>query len=395
MEKRKERRDESVLCINCITGKTEAISFRDHEVKHIAESEGKENNLLFSGPGLIDLQINGINGIDFNDPALTGEEIINATHYLLSKGITTFLPTVITNSDENILKIVRTIYNACQSDRLVNDCIWGIHLEGPFISPAPGARGAHDESYIKPPDWDLFNRIQEAAGGKIKLITLAPEWEGSDAFIAKCRSRGVLVSIGHSMANTEQIASAVKAGALLSTHLGNAVPLLLPRHPNILWDQLAAGELYACIITDGVHIPDSFIKVVMKVKGKSTIITSDATRFTGMAPGEYRSHIGDTVILDKDKRISLKSTPGLLAGSAKSLLENVECLVDHQLSTIGGAWQMASVNVSDMLTANDEGFYHRDDRVIFQLIEKRIQIMRVIKSGKVVFEKGSIFKSAY
>ena len=103
MEKRMAERDEIVHCIHCIMGKTEAISFRDHAVKHIAETESINNNLLFTGPGLIDLQINGINGIDFNDPSLTGEDIINATHYLLSKGITTFLPTVITNSDENIL----------------------------------------------------------------------------------------------------------------------------------------------------------------------------------------------------------------------------------------------------------------------------------------------------
>lgn len=387
MKKRAEEKDEVVVCVNCITGKTEAISFRDHAVKHIAEAENEENNLLFTGPGLIDLQINGINGIDFNDPSLTREDIIRATHYLLSQGITTFLPTVITNSDENTLKIVRAIYNACQSDPLVNDCIWGIHLEGPFISPVPGARGAHDANYIKPPDWKLFKRIREAAGGKIKLVTLAPEWEGSDAFIKECKSQGILVSIGHSMANTEQIAGAIKAGASLSTHLGNAVPLLLPRHPNIIWDQLAAGELYACIIADGIHIPDSFIKAVMKIKGRMTIATSDATRFTGMAPGEYHSHIGDTVLLDEHKRISLKNTPGLLAGAAKSLLENVECLLDHQLSTIGGAWQMASQNVADMLSANDAAFYQPDDRVIFQVIENRIQIMRVIKSRKVVFEK--------
>src|SRR4030095_13164297 len=108
-------------------------------------------------------------------------------------GITTFFPTVITNAEENVGKILATIRKTCLSNHIVNDCIGGIHLEGPFISPQPGARGAHDEQYIRAPDWKLFKKFQEAAGGKIKLITLAPEWEGSLSFIKKCRENGILV----------------------------------------------------------------------------------------------------------------------------------------------------------------------------------------------------------
>jgi len=388
MEKRTYKEDEVVTCINCITEKTEELAFHNGSVTDITETESSGNNIPFVGPGLIDLQINGINGIDFNTPSLTQEDIVNATHYLLSKGITTFLPTVITNSDENILKIVHTIYETCVCNPMVNDCIWGIHLEGPFISLVEGAKGAHDEKCIKAPDWELFSKFQEEAGGKIKLITIAPEWEGSYSFIKKCKDNGVLVSIGHSMANTEQIRRAVEAGASLSTHLGNAVPLLLPRHPNLIWDQLAAEELYACIITDGIHIPDSFIKVVMKNKAKNTIVISDATCFAGMAPGEYQNHIGGTVILDKEKRVSLKSSPGLLAGAAKSLLENVETLINHNLSTLSEGWQMASANVANMLGKNDDTFNNKnDDLVIFQLNGKEIEIERVIKNGRIVFEK--------
>ena len=382
-----ETEDEVITCINCITEKTEDLTFHNRTVTDIIETERRGNNFSFVGPGLIDLQINGINGIDFNTPSLIQQDIVNATHYLLSQGVTTFLPTVVTNSDENILKIVHAIYQACVTNSIVNECIWGIHLEGPFISPVDGAKGAHDKKYIKAPDWELFNKFQEAAGGKIKLITIAPEWEGSYSFIRKCKNEGILVSIGHSMANTEQIKMAVEAGASLSTHLGNAVPLLLPRHPNLIWDQLATEELYACIITDGIHIPDSFIKVVMKTKGKNTLVISDATCFAGMAPGEYQNHIGGTVILDEEKRVSLKGSPGLLAGAAKSLLENVETLINHNLSTVCEAWQMASANVANMLGKNDKTFNNKNDLVIFQLNGKEIQIERVIKEGRIVFEK--------
>ncbi|HEV2831909.1 MAG TPA: hypothetical protein VGW31_08005, partial [Hanamia sp.] len=207
-----DKKNESINCMNCVTGRLEKIIFHEDKVMEIIATNSNENDIPFVGPGLIDLQINGINGIDFNVPSLSLKDIESATHYLLSKGITTFLPTVITNSDENILTILRSFNQACTSNPLVNECVWGIHLEGPFISPKNGAKGAHDEKYIKPPDWDLFSQFQEAAGGKIKLITIGPEWEGSVSFIEKCKEHGVLVSIGHSLADTEQISMAVKAG---------------------------------------------------------------------------------------------------------------------------------------------------------------------------------------
>ncbi len=372
---------------NIITGNAEECLFDGVILNGIHEIGHSQEDHLFIGPGLIDMQVNGINGIDFNDPALTQQQVIDATHFLLSQGVTTFFPTVITNSDENILHIVRTIYNACLSDSLVNDCVGGIHLEGPFISKTPGAKGAHDEQFIKAPDWELFKKFQEAAGGKIKLITLAPEWDEAPAFIEKCATHGVIVSIGHTMANAQQVARAIKAGASICTHLGNAVPLQMPRHPNIIWELLAADELYASIITDGLHIPNSFIKVVMKTKGIKTIIVSDATCFAGMAPGEYQNHIGGTVILDEEKRISLKSSPGLLAGAAKSLLENVEFVVRNNLAPLSEAWQMASVHAANFLSKADDRFANANDKVIFKVTDHEIQVEHVIKNGSIVFTK--------
>ncbi len=387
MPTRKYKREDRVTCIDCISGEKVELVFDGNVVTDIVPSESQDGNLPFVGQGLIDLQINGVNGIDFNHPEVTEQEITEAVYYLLSQGITSFFPTVITNSDDNICKILSTIYRACSSDAMVNSCIPGIHLEGPFLSAQPGAKGAHDEKYIKPPDWELFQRFQKAAGGKIKIITIAPEWEGACAFIEKCREQKILVSIGHSMANAEEIDLAVKAGACMATHLGNAVPLLLPRHPNILWHLLAAEELYVCIITDGIHLPDTFIKVVMKNKGDATLLVSDATCFAGMPPGEYQNHIGGTVIVDESKRVSLKSTPGLLAGAAKTLLENVETVADHGLSTIAEAWKMASVNVVRLLTKMDVTFRDRRDYVLFRLNENKIKIETVVKNGKVVIEQ--------
>ncbi|MEP7251856.1 MAG: amidohydrolase family protein, partial [Ginsengibacter sp.] len=374
--------DEVLVCRNCISGRSEKLFFQNDILSEVLETDEHDGQLL-KAPGLIDLQINGINGIDFNLAAITEENIANATSYLLSQGVTSFFPTVITNSDENIINILETINNACKTDPLIDECVPGIHLEGPFISPAEGARGAHDEKYIKPPDWELFEKFQKAAGGKIKIITLTPEWKGSQTFIEKCRRNGVIVSIGHSAANTTQIENAIKAGASLSTHLGNGVPLFIKRHPNLLWDQLAADDLYTCIIADGIHLPDSFIKVIMKVKGKKMLVVSDSTCFAGMPPGEYKNHIGGDIILDAENRVSMKSSPGILAGAGKSLLQNVETLTNHKLTDLCGAWQLASTNVADMLASQDAAFKKPNkDYVIFQFGGNEISVRKVIKNGR-------------
>lgn len=374
--------------INCITGKPTSIKLRDGSEVETVSDETAIKHPLYAGPGLIDLQVNGINGIDFNSTGLTTQDLINANKYLLSTGVTAFFPTVITNSDENLLKMLAIIHRACSSDRLLDACVAGIHLEGPFISPQPGAKGAHNEAFIKAPDWELFQKFQEAAGGRIKIVTLAPEWETAPLFIEQCVRSGVIVSIGHSLANTDQVRSAVKAGARMSTHLGNGIPLMIQRHPNLIWDQLAEDELYTCIIADGIHIPDSFIQVVRKVKADAAMIVSDATCFAGMEPGEYQTHIGGAVVLEKNKRLSVKGGQGILAGAAKSLLENVETLLEHQLCSIGEAWRMASGNIAGFLhKVGNYSTEETDDQVIFTIDGTTINIHQVIKKGEIVFSK--------
>lgn len=379
----------SLQGINCLSGISQTLVV-SQTIDHITDHSSEANDLPFIGPGLIDLQVNGINGVDFNDPDLTVEGMKNATHYLLSQGVTGFFPTLITNSDENILKILGTILKACNAYSLVNECIAGIHLEGPFLSIMDGARGAHDKQYIKPPCWDLIKKFQKASGGKIRLITLAPEWENSPEFIAKCRKEGILVSIGHTNATPEQIHAGVLAGATLSTHLGNAVPLMLPRHPNLLWEQLAKDELYISIIADGFHLPNSFLKVALKVKEGKVLLVSDATCFSGMKPGEYRSHIGDEVVLHKGGKLALKNSNGLLAGATKTLLENIQFLVDQNLASLSKAWEMGSTAPAKYLGMHNYGIQPNQaaDLVLFSLADNNaLKIHQVIKRGEVVYQQ--------
>ncbi|WP_373520309.1 6-phosphogluconolactonase [Aquiflexum sp.] len=370
--------------IDLLTGNYTFFNSENKLIETLIQSYPNESDsLLFFAPGLVDLQVNGVNGVDFNNENLYVEEILKATQYLLSKGVTVFFPTLITNKRNNILQILKTFCQAVSQHPLIASCVGGIHLEGPFISPLDGARGAHDAKYIQTPTWKLIEEFQEASGGLIKLITLAPELEGAMDLIKKCHESGIKVAIGHSLASSGEITKAAEAGANLSTHLGNAVPMVLPRHPNMLWDQLAHDGLYASLIADGFHLGESFLKVVLKTKGDKAFLVSDSTMFCGMEAGEYQTHIGENVVLEPNGRLSLKNGDGLLAGASKNLMEGVQYLIDKHLKSLSNAWKMASTIPNTFM---DLG--HKKDAVVFSMESGgQIQIHHVIKDGIIGFSK--------
>jgi N-acetylglucosamine-6-phosphate deacetylase len=179
------------------------------------------------------------------------------------------------------------------------------------------------------------------------------------------------------------------AGAKLSTHLGNGAHLLIPRHPNYLWDQLAEENLWASVIADGFHLPDNFMKVVFKVKGDHSVLISDSTKFTGMDPGEYYSLIGGSVVLTPGRRLHMAENPGILAGSAKTLLDCINYLTSKNICSRAEAWKMASVNPSNLVFP---GIPHgmntgaRADLVLFRTEKGRITIKQTIKAGIKVYD---------
>lgn len=299
---------------------------------------------LFVSPGWVDIQVNGFGGHDFNAPGARPDDVIAATHLLRREGVARFLPTVITQSAERIARSLRAIAAACAEDAAVRAAVLGVHLEGPYLSPVDGARGAHPLAHIRPPDWDEFTQFQGAAGGRIRLVTLAPEVPGAIPFIARLVREGIVVAIGHTLADGDAIARAVDAGATLSTHLGNGAPALLPRHPNVIWDQLAEDRLWASAIFDGHHLPASVMKVLVRAKGvERVVLTSDAAALARMPPGVYHDQLGGSVELRPDGRLVLLGTP-YLAGSASSLKDGVENAVRLAGCTLAQACRMASLN---------------------------------------------------
>lgn len=376
------------------TKKSIEIKIIDGLIHGIADNVGQYDENIIS-PGLVDLQVNGFNGIDFNQGDLKEEEVVEITKKLWSEGVTNYFPTLITNSDANINLAIKCITQTCEKNKLVDQTIAGIHLEGPFLSLEDGPRGAHPLQYIKAPDWDLFCKWQEKAAGRIKMITLSPEWSGSTAFISKCVASGVVVSIGHTAATPEQIKNSINAGAIVSTHLGNATHLMLPRHSNYIWEQLASDQLWSTIIADGFHLPKSVLKVFLSVKPEKSILISDSTKFAGMLPGTYSSHIGGEIELDSRGKLFMKDNPNMLAGSAQSLRWCVDHLVTSEIASLSTSLEMASVKVMELLgEASSYGLEEgkKADLIIFEIKSNKIVIIQTIKSGEVVYSRPIAMK---
>lgn len=299
-------------------------------------------------PGLFDIQVNGYDGYNFNGREACPEAAAAIVRRLWREGVTYLCPTVTTNAFEAMEASLRAIMRACE-DSLVAACIPCIHVEGPYLSPEDGPRGAHPKEHLRPPNWDEFRRWQEAAEGRIGIVTLAPELPGALEFIERLVEEGVVAAIGHTAAGPEVLREAIAAGARLSTHLGNGAHAMLPRHPNYLWEQAAADELWASLILDGHHLPPSVAKCLIRCKGvERTILISDAVFLAGKPPGRYYTHHGRHVEISPDGRCSMLGTP-LLAGAVLPLKVGVANAVRFAGVSPAEAVRMATLNPARLL----------------------------------------------
>lgn len=323
------------------TGRSIEVVVRDGIIAAINDVDSADP--VWISAGLIDLQINGYRGFDVNADALTEGTVIGLASSVLAAGVTTFLPTIITAPEEKIIASLRAIAAARQADPAVEHMIAGVHVEGPHLSPEDGARGAHRREDIRPPSVAEFDRWQRACGDLVRLVTLSPHYEEAPGYIAALRERGVLVAIGHTHASVEQIRAAVDAGATLSTHLGNGVGDPLPRHPNLLWTQLAEDRLTATFIADGHHLPDDTLKVMLRAKGlERAVLVSDTVALGGLPPGLYETPVGGLVELTADGRLGLPGTR-FLAGSVVPLKDAVARVANTHLS-LSDALRLATEN---------------------------------------------------
>ncbi len=300
--------------------------------------------LPWLAPAFWDLQNNGRFGVSFSDGDLTTDQVKLVVDAQAKFGTARVFPTLISASEEDLIRALRTLAKACAKSHEVGDMVAGVHLEGPYLSSLEGFRGAHRAEVLKDPDWDEFQRFQAASGGRIKILTLAPERTGAMAFIEKAAAAGVTIALGHTNADRETIQAAVSAGAKLSTHLGNGIAASLPRHPNPIWTQASNDRLYASVIGDGHHLDPDVLKVIVKAKGfERIILVSDASPLAGLSAGRY----GDWEVLPEGK-VVVAGTP-YLAGANRSLLECLNFLVETTDSGIGEAIATVTTNPCRLL----------------------------------------------
>jgi N-acetylglucosamine-6-phosphate deacetylase len=314
------------------TGETVTVTLAGDRITAVAPGAGTVDlggDGLWLAPAFIDLQVNGYGGHDFNLAPLGEEgrgsasevdELAEAAAAIVAlaarAGTGMLCPTICTNSPEAMRSALVGLARACEGDRRLARALPAFHVEGPFIATEDGPRGAHPREWVRDPDWDEFQAMQEAAGGRIRILTLAPEREGSLPFVEQVSASGVVVSLGHTGAAPERIRDAIQAGARMSTHLGNGAHAQLARHPNYIWEQLAADTIWASIIADGHHLPPAVVKCMARAKGAERLcLVSDAVSLGGRPPGIYND--GRHEVLPTGK-VVLAGTP-YLAGAGHLL----------------------------------------------------------------------------
>jgi N-acetylglucosamine-6-phosphate deacetylase len=244
---------------------------------------------LLVAPGLLDIHINGFAAVDFQNPDLTADDLGRATREQLRHGTTQYLVTIVSETRDRMTACFRAVLRALEQRSELARAVPGFHVEGPYLSAEEGPRGAHRIEALRGPSWEEFQQFQEAAGGRIRFVTVAPELPGMTRFIEQAVASGVVIGLGHTAASAQQIADAVAAGATVSTHLGNGSHAVLPRHTNYIQAQLAEDRLKATFIADGHHLPSYVVKNFIRAKGVArSILVTDAVPPAGMPPGIYR-----------------------------------------------------------------------------------------------------------
>ena len=299
-------------------------------------------------PGLIDLQVNGYAGVDFNDAGVTPDALDHALNAMLRSGVTTCLPTLITADEATLACRLAALDAAVAASRLGPSMVPGFHLEGPFLNPSPGYAGCHPAAAMIPPDQAVLERLTSGLRRPILLLTLAPEWSGSMPLISWARAAGTVVAMGHTAADAGVTRQAVQAGVTLSTHLGNALPQPQPKFLNPLMAQLAQDELHASFIADGVHIPPDALKVLLRAKGlPRSVLVTDATAAAAAEPGLY-SFAGMTVQCGTDGSVRVPGS-ATLAGSALCLDQAVRNVIAWGLAEPAAALAMGSSQPAALL----------------------------------------------
>ena len=257
-------------------------------------------------PALVDLQVNGFAGVDFQQDAPEAGALLGSVTALAAAGCTRFLLTLVTDDWTRLIQRLHNLRQLRENSAELRSAIAGWHIEGPFLSAEPGFRGAHDPKWMCDPTRDQIRVLRESTGSDRVLLTIAPERPGALDAIRFAVSLGFKVSLGHTNAPLEILGRAVEAGATAFTHLGNGCPRELDRHDNILWrvfdlarenartadapapPTAASREVFVSLIPDAMHVSPGLFRLAHRVLGDSVMYVSDAMSAAGAPPGRHK-----------------------------------------------------------------------------------------------------------
>ncbi|MGO8786064.1 MAG: N-acetylglucosamine-6-phosphate deacetylase [Terriglobia bacterium] len=356
-------------------------------ISSVAITGKVSEGMPFISPGFVDIQVNGFAGVDFSSPDLDAEKAISVLPAIWSSGVTSFCPTLITNSLPALARNFAVLEEAARISSDFAHAAPCYHLEGPYVSPL-GSHGAHDPRWMRHPNWVEFQALQLVAGGKIGIVTVAPELPGAEDFIRKATDAGVVVSVGHTDGAADDVHRAAASGARLNTHLGNGCPQLLHRHKAPLWAQLASESLHASIICDGFHLPPDVVKVIVAVKGiDKCILITDAVHVAKLAPGRY-TLVGTEIELLPSGQV-VTADRASMAGSALTMNRGVAVFIGFSQCPLEAAIQAATANPANLLRprsiCSQVAVGQPADLVVFRQEPDTLKVERVISRGRYVY----------
>lgn len=330
-------------------------------------------------PGFVDLLCHGGGGYGFADEK--NESIERVSQYFLSKGSTSILASLFAKPREKLLADLKRV--AAYIDKNPNSNIKGIHMEGPYLNKE--LKGAMNEHYLWKPSVESFNAMYEAAGGWMKVMTIAPELPGAMEVVREAAKKGVVVSIGHSMAKYEQIEIAIDNGAAHVTHMFNAMKPFHHRIPGVILGAMLRNELKIELIADKLHVHPAVMELLMKLKGSNGIILiTDSIRAGGMHEGEYE--FADQKIFMKEEKAFLPD--GTLAGSTLTLNKAIKNMVETTGTKITDAVRMASLNGAKIIGSEIRkgilGVGKQSDIVV---MDTDFEVEMTIVKGSILFQK--------
>ncbi len=353
------------------------VRIQDQRIDAVQAGIDPQADVVTSGwivPGLIDLQVNGGFGFDVTaDPTTASALAVK----LPTTGVTSFMPTIITSPLEQYPALLRAFKETVH--RAMGANILGVHLEGPFLSPA--RVGAHNPALLRAPSVDDYDRCM--ASGSVRMVTLAPELPGALALVRHLVARGVVVSAGHSNATYAQAQAGFEAGITWGTHLFNAMSPLGHREPGLA-GALVASDVTSGLIVDGIHVHSAVVKAAWRAKGADGLtLVTDAMSAAGMPPGEYR--LGDRQVFVDDS--SARLADGTLAGSILHMDAAVRNVMAYTGCSLADAVRMASTTPARLLgIANRKGRIAPGCDADLVVLDESLHVAMTMVGGAVVHQ---------